>query len=72
MIVRSVLLIALVALAGCASSNLYWGPALSTCGGPGATANFAKGKCRTGAEYDLARKKAIRSLSGDAARSDSN
>lgn len=55
-------LVALGALSGCASSNLYWGPGLSTCGGPHAVANFASGACRNGAEYDIARKKAKRSL----------
>jgi hypothetical protein len=59
-------LIALSTLAGCASSNLYWGPALSTCSGSGSAANFAKGACRNGAEYDAERKKAKRSLSDTA------
>ena len=53
-------LIALCALSGCASSNLYMGPALQTCSG--SAAKFASGACRTGAEYDIARKKAQRSL----------
>jgi hypothetical protein len=57
------LLIAVSALAGCASKSLYWGPALSTCSGPGSAPNFAKGACRNGAEYDIERRKARRSLS---------
>jgi len=64
------LLIAVSVLSGCASSNLYMGPALPTCSGPGSAARFATGACRTGAEYDIARKKAKRSLTEDAARKD--
>jgi hypothetical protein len=52
----------LAALSGCANGNLYWGPALSTCGGPGSVSDFAKEACRNGAEYDVARKKTKRSL----------
>jgi hypothetical protein len=55
---RILLLVALCALSGCASGNLYWGPALSTCRGPDATARFATGACKNGAEYEVARKKA--------------
>lgn len=62
-------LIALGAVSGCASRSLYWGPALSTCSGPGSAPNFTKGACRSGAEYDIARKKATNSspdaVSGD-------
>lgn len=62
-------LFTLSVLSGCASNTLYWGPALSTCGGPSSAPNFAKGACRNGAEYDIARKKAKSALS-DAALSD--
>jgi len=55
----------LCALSGCASGNLYWGPALSTCNGPGSVADFAKQACRNGAEYDVERKKARRSFAED-------
>ena len=58
-------LFALTIFAGCASKTLYWGPALSTCSGPDSAANFAKGACRSGAEYDIARKKTKGSLSND-------
>ena len=65
---RTLLLIALGVLSGCASSNLYMGPALQTCSGSGSAAKFATGACRTGAEYDVARKKAMRSLAEESAR----
>lgn len=58
MAIRILSLMALGFLSGCAASNLYWGPALSTCSGSGSAAQFASGACRTGAEYDVARKKA--------------
>lgn len=60
-------LLALSALTGCAS-GLYLGPGLSTCGGSGSAAEFASGACRSGAEYDVARKKAMRSLAESSAR----
>ena len=56
-------LMALGSLAGCASKVFYWGPALSTCNGSASAANFAKGACRNGAEYDVARRKTRESLS---------
>lgn len=56
-------LIAFGLLSACASRNLYWGPALSTCRGPDSAANFANGTCRNGAEYDTARSKAKLSMS---------
>jgi hypothetical protein len=62
MITRILSLIALGALSGCAYKNLYWGPALSTCSGSGSTARFATGACRSGAEYDIARKKTMHDL----------
>jgi hypothetical protein len=43
-------------LSGCASSNLYWGPALITYGS-GSAETFASGASRNAAEYDTARKK---------------
>jgi hypothetical protein len=64
------MLIALGALSACTSANLYRGPALSSCSGPGAAAQFASGACRTGAEYDTARKKTMHSLAEDRARQD--
>jgi len=67
---RILFFIALSALSGCASSNLYWGPALSTCSGSGSAARFASGACRSGAEYDTARKKTKRSLDEAAALED--
>ena len=71
---KSVLLglIALSALPGCTSTNLYTGPALSTCKGPGTAANFASGACRSGAEYDVARKKTMQSLAESAEREGRN
>lgn len=66
-ITRLLPLIALCGLAGCASKVFYWGPALSTCSGSASAADFAKGACRNGAEYDVARKKTRESLS-DAAQ----
>lgn len=66
------LLIAVGSLAGCASRNLYWGPALSTCRGPASAPNFAKGACRNGAEYDIERRKARRSLSSAALGDDTD
>ncbi len=56
-------LLVLGGLSGCASNVLYWGPALSTCKGASSAPEFTKGSCRNGAEYDIARKKARRSLS---------
>jgi hypothetical protein len=70
MTTRILSLIALGVLSGCASSNLYFGPALPTCSGLGSAAKFASGACRTGAEYDIARKKAKRSLAEAAAHKD--
>lgn len=67
---RILSLIALGLLSGCASSNLYWGPALATCSGPGSAAKFASKACRSGAEYDTARKKTKRSLAEAVARED--
>jgi hypothetical protein len=67
---RMPLLIALGTLSGCTSSNLYFGPALPTCSGAGSAEKFAREACRTGAEYDIARKKAKRSLDEDPARKD--
>lgn len=52
--------VALSLLTGCASSNLYWGPALLTYGS-GDAETFASGGSRSGAEYDTARKKLKRS-----------
>jgi hypothetical protein len=43
-------------LSGCASSNVYWGPALIGYGS-GSAETFASGASRNGAEYDTARKK---------------
>jgi hypothetical protein len=71
MTIRILSLIALCVLSGCASSNLYLGPALPTCSGSDSAARFASGACRSGAEYDTARKKAKRSLAeGDARKDD--
>jgi len=53
---RFLLLIALSLLSGCASSNVYWGPALFGYG-TGSAETFASGASRSAAEYDTARKK---------------
>jgi hypothetical protein len=68
---RILSLVALSILSGCAS-NLYWGPALATCSGSDSAARFASKSCRSGAEYDTARKKTMRSLAEAAAREDKN
>jgi hypothetical protein len=68
MAIRILSLVALSLLSGCASSSLYWGPALSTCSGTGSAAQFASGSCRIGAEYDVARKKTKHSLTETEAR----
>lgn len=65
---RLLALFALGLLTGCASSNLYWGPGLSSCSGFGSAAKFGSGACRNGAEYDIERKKAKQSLGEAAAR----
>jgi len=57
---RILFLAAVGFLAGCASSNVYWGPALITYGS-GSADTFASGGSRSGAEYDTARKKHKRS-----------
>jgi hypothetical protein len=67
MTARILSLIALGVLSGCASKSLYWGPALSTCGGSDSVARFATGACRNGAEYDVARKKTKHDLERAAA-----
>lgn len=53
---RILILATLSLLSGCASSNLYWGPALIGHGSVSAE-NFASGESRSAAEYDTARKK---------------
>ena len=53
---RFLLLIALSLLSGCASSNVYWGPALIGYGS-GDAETFSSGASRNAAEYDTARKK---------------
>src|SRR5688572_31637004 len=52
-------LVLLSALSGCAYKNVYMGPVLpaSTCSGADSAAKFGSGVCRSGAEYDTARKK---------------
>jgi hypothetical protein len=49
-------LVALSLLSGCASSGVYWGPALIG-HGSGSAETFASGDSRNAAEYDTARKK---------------
>jgi hypothetical protein len=58
---RILFLVALSFLSGCASSNLYWGPALIAYGS-GNAETFASGASRNAAEYDTARKKLRHSL----------
>ena len=53
---RILLLAAVAFLAGCASSGMYWGPALITYGS-GDAETFASGASRNGAEYETARRK---------------
>jgi hypothetical protein len=53
---RILLLVALSVLSGCASSGVYWGPALIT-QDSGSAESFASGDNRNAAEYDTARKK---------------
>lgn len=62
---RIPLLAALSFLSGCASSNVYWGPALLTYG-TGSAETFASGASRSAAEYDTARKKLWHSSAQDA------
>jgi hypothetical protein len=57
-------------LSGCASPNVYKGLAGSTCSGPGSAAGFGSGACRSGAEYDTARKKVRNSQESTAADKD--
>lgn len=54
-------LVALSVLSGCASSGMYWGPALIT-QDSGSTESFASGESRNAAEYDTERKKLKHSL----------
>ena len=53
---RILLLVALSVLSGCASSGVYWGPALIM-QDSGSTESFASGNSRNAAEYDTERKK---------------
>ena len=53
---RILFLVAVGLLSGCASSGMYWGPALLTYG-TGSAETFASGGSRNGAEYHTARKK---------------
>jgi hypothetical protein len=63
-------LLALIVLAGCASPNVYKGLVLGTCGDSGSAAEFGSGACRSGAEYDTARKKVRNSTVSTAAEED--
>ena len=58
---RILFLAALSLLSGCASSGVYWGPALLTYGS-GSAEKFASGASRSAAEYDTERKKLKHSL----------
>ena len=53
---RILFLAAVSFLSGCASSGMYWGPALITYGS-GDAETFASGASRNAAEYDTAREK---------------
>ena len=53
---RILLLVALSVLSGCASSGVYWGPALIM-HDSGSAESFASGESRNAAEYDTERKK---------------
>jgi hypothetical protein len=59
MAIRILSLVVVSMLSGCAFPNLYKGPALPTCQGPVTDPRFSSGACMTGAEYDIARKKAL-------------
>ena len=61
---RILFLVALSFLSGCASSNVYWGPALLTYG-TGSAETFASGASRSAAEYDTARRKLRHSSAHD-------
>jgi hypothetical protein len=52
-------LVLLSVLSGCVYKNVYMGPVFPTsaCSGSGSAAKFGSGECKSGAEYDTARKK---------------
>jgi len=68
MAIRLLPLVVVTFLSGCAS--LYMGPALSTCKHPAADPKLQPKGCMTGADYDIARKKAQHDLRKSAADQD--
>lgn len=72
MAIRILFIIAAIALCGCTPPRMfkelgiYTGPVLPTCSGPVTGEAYQSGRCMTGADHDIARKKARHMLEEEA------